>query len=123
MKTRAIQLTVVLMLIAATAFAQKSNNVQTSVSLKGTDKVEIRMMNPESDAVTFNVYNGTHQKVYSNRFRDENLLITHDITEFPNGIYTYEIKCGKDVVSSTDIVKASGKDLFYKPMEGYAEAK
>lgn len=123
MKTRAIQLTVVLMLIAATAFAQKSNNVQTSVILKGNDKVEIRMMNSGDDVAVLNVFDGTHKKVYTGRYRNNNLLITHHIAEFPNGVYTYEIKCGKDVVSSTDIVKASGKELYYKPMEGYAEAR
>lgn len=126
MKTRAIQLTVVLMMIAATAFSQQAGkkDIWTSMSLKGNDKVEIRMLMPDDEVVVMNVYDDTHRKVYSKRIKDENsLLISHRIAEFPDGIYTYEIKNGKEVVSSVDIVKASGKDLYYKPVEGIAEAK
>lgn len=125
MKTKAIQLTVIMMMIAATAFAQKANDkIWTSMSLKGTDKVEIRMMIPDDETVVLNVFDQTHRKVFSKRIKEDGgVLISHKINEFPSGVYTYEIKNGKEVVSSTDIVKESGKELYYKPVEGYAEAK
>lgn len=125
MKTKAIQLTIVMMMFAATMFAQKTskNEVWTSMTLKGTDKVEIRMMIPDDEVVVLNVYDDTQKKVFAKRIKNKNnLLISHNIASFPSGVYTYEVKNGKNVVSSTQIVKASGKDLNYKPVESIAEA-
>jgi hypothetical protein len=126
MKTRAIQLTVVMMMLTATMFAQskKENKVWTSMTLKGTDKVEIRMLIPDDEVVVLNVYDETRKNVFTKRIKNENsLLLSHHISSFPNGAYTYEIKNGKkEVVSSTEIIKASGQDLVYKPLEGIAEA-
>ncbi len=124
MKTKAIQLTIVLMMFAATMFAQKvsKNEVWTSMTLKGTDKVELRMVIPDDEVVTLNVYNNYHQKVFTKRIKNKsNLLISYNIAPFPAGTYTYEIKNGKNIVSSTQIVKASGQALIYKPVEGIAE--
>jgi len=125
MKTKAIQLTIVMMMLAATMFAQNSNNseVLTSMTLKGTDKVEIRLMIPDDEVVVLNVYDDTHKKLFTKRIKNKNsLLISHNIASFPGGVYTYEVKNGKNVVSSTQIVKALGKDLTYKPVEGIANA-
>ena len=106
------------MMFAATMFAQNSssNEVRTSMTLKGTDKVEIRMMIPDDEVVVLNVYSNTDKKVFTKRIKNKsNLLISHNIAPFPAGTYTYEIKNGKKIVSSTQIVKALGKDLVYKP--------
>lgn len=126
MKTKAIQLTIVLMMISATIFAQNTtkSDVQTSMILRGEDKVELRLIKPATEQVVLNVYDEGRTKVYSRFFdKETNLLISHYITEFPNGVYTYEVKNGKELVSATQIVKSSGKDLVYKPIEGIAEAK
>ena len=125
MKTKTIQLTVVMMMFAATMFAQKSSNseVWTSMVLKGTDKVEISMLIPDDEVVVLNVYDDTHKKVFTKRIKNKNnLLISHNIASFPSGVYTYEVKNGKNIISSIQIVKATGKDLAYKPVEGIAEA-
>lgn len=126
MKTIAIQLTVVLMMIASSAFSQKTDKskVTASLSLEGQDKVEIRMMIPDDEIAVLKVFDETHKNVFTKRIsKQKNLLLSHLITEFPTGVYTYEISNGKELVSSTEIVKSSGKDLYFKPMEGYAEAK
>lgn len=125
MKTKAIQLTVVMMMLTATLFAQKANdkNVWTSMTLNGKDKVEIRMLIPDGEVATLNVFDESGKKVYTARFKDKkNLLVTHDISSFPCGVYKYEVKSRKSVVSSTQILKSSGQDLAYKPVEGIAEA-
>ena len=125
MKSKAIQLTLVLMMIATYAFSQKAaDKVWTSVSLKGTDKVEIRMLIPDGEVLVLNVYNQKDRKVYSKKIKNKNnMLFTHQIAEFPNGIFTYELTNGDDVVSSTAIVKSNGKDLYYKPLDEYSEAR
>ncbi|MCF8365076.1 MAG: hypothetical protein K9H16_04805 [Bacteroidales bacterium] len=125
MKTKAIQLTVVIMMLTATLFAQNENksDVFTSMTLNGKNKVEIRMMIPDGEVLVLNVFNESGQKVYTARFKDKkNLLVTHNIDPFPCGAYKYEIKNGKEVVSSTQIIKSSGHDLAYKPVEDIAES-
>ncbi len=125
MKTKAIQLTVALMMITSYAFSQNTaDKVWTSLSLKGANKVEIRMLIPEDEVLVLNVYNQNDMKVYSKRIKDKNnLLFSHQIAEFPNGIYTYEVKHDDEIVLSTAIVKSTGKDLCYKPVEAIAEAR
>jgi threonine dehydrogenase-like Zn-dependent dehydrogenase len=126
MKTMAMTLTVVMMMFAVTLTAQKANDqdVFTAMTLKGTDKVELRMIKPAGETVVITVYDKTNQRVFSKRFKKENsLLLSHDISEFPAGVYTYEIRSGNEVIRSTEIVKASGCDLTYKPMETFAEIK
>jgi hypothetical protein len=49
--------------------------------------------------------------------------MTHDITEFPSGTYTYEIKEGRDVIKSCIVVKVSGNVLKYGAEESMAEVK
>jgi len=123
MKTKAIQLTVVMMMLTATLFAQKANdkNVWTSMTLKGADKVEIRMVIPDKEVVVLNVFDNMGQKVFTTHFKNKkNLLVSHDISSFPSGVYTYEITNRKQVVSSTQIVKVCGHDLVYKPLDGIA---
>lgn len=125
MKTKAIQLTVVLMMIANYAFSQKpADKVWTSMSLKGADKVEIRMLIPDDEVLTINVYNQKNSKVYSKTIKHKNnLLLTHQIAEFPNGVYTYEITNDNEIISSTKVVKSAKQDLYYKPVAEYAEAR
>jgi len=129
MKARAIQLTAALMIITLSTFAtgktSKSNdgNVWTAMTLVGKNYVEIRMTKPADVVVTLNVYNETHQKVYSKRIRKEtDLILSHNIANFPNGVYTYQIKEGKNVVSEKSIVKSSGEMLQYLPDENLADA-
>ncbi len=126
MKTMAMTLTVVLMMLAATLTAQKAINqeVFTAMTLKGTDKVELRMIKPAGETVVISVYDETMQKVFTRRFKKENsLLLSHNISDFPEGIYTYEVSANNEVIRSTEIVKASGSDLTYKPIETFAEIK
>jgi hypothetical protein len=126
MKTAAIQLTVILMMIATASFAQQKSDsdVYAAVNLKGTDKVEIRMMMPDDETAVLKVYDETRKNLLTKRISNKNnLLISHIITDFPSGTYTYEVKSGQDLITSTCIVKKSGQNLFYKPSEEFAEAK
>lgn len=126
MKTRAIQLTIIMMMISVISLAQNinKNEIWTNMMLKGKDKVEIRIVKPADEVVVLNVYADNYKKVFSKRIsKENNLLISHDISIFPNGEYTYELKNKKQIISSTQIIKSAKNDLAYKPMEGLAEVK
>jgi hypothetical protein len=126
MKTRALQVTMVMMLLATALFAQKTtkDEVFTSMILKGTNKVEIRMMIPDKDAVMLYVYDENDSRIFSKRIKNvKDVLVKHDISVFPDGVYTYEIVKDKKVITSTPIVKAHDKALVYKPIENLSTAK
>lgn len=126
MKTKAIQLTAILMIFTASVFAQSSNNenkIWTSMTLAGENTVELRMMKPADAVVMVNVYDETHKRVYSKRItRQSNLLLSHDITSFPAGVYTYEVSKGKELVMETSIRKSSGEKLEYLPVNSVADS-
>lgn len=130
MKTKAIQMTAILMMLTASVFAQVSSEkpeegkVWTSMTLDGQDKVELRMIKPADARVTLSVYDETHRCVFKKRITDkDNLLLSHDISNFPNGVYTYEVNRGKELVMETRIRKSSGRPLEYMPENSMAEAK
>lgn len=125
MKAKVIQLTIVLMMITASVFSQKANtnDVWASIYLKGKDKVEVRIIKAANEVVMMNVYDQSGKNVLSRRIKKEsNVLISHNIKPFPYGTYTYEIKSGREVLSSTQIIKSPNRDLVYKPLESLAEA-
>jgi len=131
MKTRAMKLTAVVMMVMVSMSAYSQTNgginkgkVLTSMMLKGENKVELRITKPAETVLTLNVYDKYNTKVFSTRINKENdLLLTHNIAEFPAGVYTYEIREGKNVVSETSIVKSSGKALEYAPVERLASTE
>ncbi len=126
MKTKALQVTMVMMMLATALFAQKTtkDEVFTSMILKGTDKVEIRLMIPDKDAVMLYVYDENDSRIFSKRIKNvKDVLVKHDINDFPDGVYTYKIVKDKKVIASTPIVKAQGKELAYKPIENLSTAK
>ena len=132
MKAKAIQITVILMILtfgAITSVNSQNNNVEktkvwTSFTLKGDNQVNLRLIKPAGLVVTINVYDNTRQKVFTKKIRkSDNILLTHDISEFPAGVYTYEIIEGKELVKSCKIVKSTGSDLEYFPMGNVAEAR
>ena len=132
MKTRAIQITAILMILTFGAItngnAENDKAVKTKVwttfTLKGQNQVDIRLVKPAGLVVSINVYDNTRQKVFTKKIRkSDNILLTHDISEFPAGVYTYEIKDGKELVKSCKIVKSTGNDLKYFPVGNVAKAK
>ncbi len=131
MKARAIQFTAILMILTLgltlTGNAQNNNpeksKVFTAFTLEGNDQVKIRLIKPAGQSVTINVFDETHRKVFTRKIKkSNNLLMTHDISEFPAGVYIYEIIMGKELVKSCKIKKSSGSDLIYLPVENLAEA-
>lgn len=127
MKTTAMKLTAIVMMVMVTisAYSQINNGkVVTSMTLKGENKVYVRITKPAETVLTMNVYDKYRTKVYSTRITKESeLLVTHNINEFPAGVYTYEIKEGKNVISETSIIKSTGKALEYAPVGSLASSE
>jgi len=132
MKATTIKFTAILIVLAIgisfNGNAQSNNSEKsktfTAFTLKGDNLVKIRLVKPANQAVTINVFDDTHKKIFSKKFiKSDNLLMTHDISEFPSGTYTYEIKEGREVIKSCKVVKASGNILKYCNEESMAEAK
>jgi len=131
MKTRAIQITAILIILSfglvLNGSAQTNNpeksEIFTAFTLKGDNHVNIRLIKPADQSITINVFDNTHKKVFSKKInKSDNLLLTHDISEFPTGTYTYEIKEGREVIKSCKVVKSSGQQLKYCAEESMAEA-
>ncbi len=129
MKAKAITITAILMLITVSVFSQVNNEgstdnkVWTSMTLSGQNRVELRLIKPADVNVMLSVYNDTHERVFSKRITGEsNLLIAHDISNFPSGVYTYEVTRGKEKLMETKIKKSTGKTLEYMPETSMAEA-
>lgn len=116
---------VMMVMVTMSAYSQiNKGKVVTSMTLKGENKVWVRITKPAETVLTMNVYDKYRTKVYSTRItKQSELLITHNIAEFPAGVYTYEIKEGKNVVSETSIVKSTGKALEYAPVESLATSE
>jgi len=130
MKTTTKLVAVVMMVIVAmNAYSQMNiglskGKVFTSMMLKGENMVEVRITKPAETVLTLNVYDQERTKVFTMNIKKENdFLLTHKIDEFPAGVYTYEIKNGKDVVMETSIVKSTGKALEYAPVESLATSE
>ncbi|NCA84946.1 MAG: hypothetical protein EOM83_05140 [Clostridia bacterium] len=125
MKTLATTLTMMLIIAATGLSAQNTNadKIFTALTLNGQDVVELRLMKPAGAVVTFVVTDESGAVVYSKRIKKEdNLLISHQVGTLDDGVYTYCVKSADETLRSTDVVKAAGKPLIYKPVENIAEA-
>lgn len=132
MKAKAIQITAILMILTFGVITNgnaendktEKTKVWTTFTLKGANQVDIRLIKPAGLVVTISVYDNTRQKVFTKKIRkSDNILLTHDISDFPAGIYTYEIKNGKQLIKSCKIVKSTGNNLEYFPVGKDAKAK
>jgi hypothetical protein len=125
MKTLAMTLTMMLMIAATGAMGQtsKSDGFFTAMTLNGHDVVELRLMKPDGTAVTVVVTDKSGAVVYSKRIKKQNnLLISHNVSTLDDGIYTYTVKSADQTLRSTDVLKATDRPLIYKPIENLAEA-
>lgn len=125
MKTLATSLTMILMIAATTVMGQtsKSNEIFTAIVLNGQDVVELRLRKPAGVAVTLVVTDSSGVVVYSRRIKKENnLLISHNVSTLDDGIYNYVMKTTDEILLSTEILKTHDEPLIYKPVENIAEA-
>jgi hypothetical protein len=125
MKTLATTLTMMLIIAATGLSAQNTNagEIFSAITLNGQDVVELRLMKPSGAVVTFVVTDESGAIVYSKRIKKEdNLLISHKVSTLDDGVYTYCVKSADETLRTTEVIKAAGKPLIYKPVENFAEA-
>lgn len=116
MKTAVIKLAAFTMIfsISFAAFAGK-NNLKAGITLKTNETIEIRVDKAGSETISLNVYNEVGERVFEKSFiTGKGIRINHDISGFPNGIYTYEVIDNTEVVYSARILKSSDNSLEYR---------
>jgi len=131
MKTKAIKLTAVLMLISFTVFAagnfggtksaNDKNSARANVYPVSKEMVEIRVAKPAEAILNLEVYNEVGKMIYSTTLKDGmNLRVSHDISVFPLGLYTYNISEGENLIHSSMILKT--RETIIKCSPGYENA-
>jgi hypothetical protein len=133
MKTIAIKLTAVLMILTVSVFAagnfggtkptNDKNNTRAGVYPVAKDMVEIRVVKPAEDVVNLEVYNEAGSKVYETTIKNGmNIRVSHDIKEFPAGLYTYKISEDGKLIHNSMILKTRETILKCSPETDHATA-
>jgi len=134
MKTKAIKLTVLLTILSLGVFAAGDFGLsKTAKKDKSTthariypvtkDIVEIRVIKSAEDIVNLDVFNERGRKIYKTTITSGmNIRISHDISEFPEGVYIYKISEGEVTVFSAIILKTNETILKCSPESETANA-
>lgn len=111
-----IILFILLIFLSLICLSQDKNNVHISITLIGEDIVNIRIKKPTDKEFILSVYDDTGVKVYRKKFKEGkkvDMLFTHDIKRFDNGVYEYKILEDKEEIFSKKVMKIIGYDLKY----------
>jgi hypothetical protein len=133
MKTIAIKLTAVMMILTVSVFAagnfggtkpgENKNSTRAGVYPVAKDMVEIRVVKSAEDVVNLDVYNEAGKIVYKTSLSTGmNIRISHDIKEFPVGLYTYKISEDGKLVHTSLILKTRETILKCSPENDKATA-
>jgi hypothetical protein len=133
MKTIAIKLTAVMMILTVSVFAagnfggtkpgENKNSTRAGVYPVAKDMVEIRVVKPAEDVVNLDVYDEAGKKVYKTSLSNGmNIRISHDIKEFPVGLYTYKISEDGKLIHTSLILKTKETILKCSPENDKATA-
>lgn len=133
MKTKAIKLTAVLMIMAVSVFAagnfggtkpaKDKSSSRANVYPVAKDMVEIRVVKSAEDVVNLEVYNESGSKVYETTLKSGmNLRVSHDIREFPQGLYTYKVSEDGKLIHTSLILKTRETILKCSPENENATA-
>jgi len=133
MKTKAMKLTAIMMIFSISVFAAgnfggtkaSKSKPKTYVSIYPVTKdlVDIRVARSVGEILMLDVLNENGNIVYKTSIdKGMNIRISHNISDFPNGVYTYEIlKDGRSVYTCL-IMKTSETILKCSPDEEEATA-
>lgn len=111
-----IILFILLIFLSFICLSQDKNDVHISMTLVGENIVNIRIKKPTNKKFILSVYNDVGVKVYRKKFKEGkkvDMLFTHDIKIFDNGIYEYKILEDKEEIFSKKVMKIIGHDLKY----------
>lgn len=133
MKTTALKLTAVLMILTASVFAagnlggtkpaKDKSSSRANVYPVAKDMVEIRVVKSAEDVVNLEVYNESGSKVYQTTLKSGmNLRVSHDIREFPQGLYTYKVTQDGKLIHTSLILKTRETILKCNPENENATA-
>ena len=112
-------LTAALAVLTAITFAQAtsvngnavtSENTSVKVAMypSSADQVTFILMKQPTDKLNLKIKDAEGNIVYEKRLRKpDNRKITFDISSLPEGLYTFELKKGKETLYNTSITKGN----------------
>ena len=112
-------LTAALVVLTAATFAQKATengkemksvdpNVKVAMFSTSTDQVTFIVMKQPDDKLNLKIKDESGSMVYEKRLRKpENSKITFDLRNLPEGIYSFELVKGREVLYSNSLSKGS----------------
>lgn len=121
MKTRIIKTTAMLMMVMLTvsAFAKGKGTTETTMSLNSNHEVELNIGGSTASNFEVKVYNDNGFLVFDETLSNSgNQKVNHDITDFPEGIYTYQVIDGDDVIYQARVVKSSNNSVELRDLPG-----
>jgi hypothetical protein len=110
-------LTAALAVLTAITFAQASSDNENTVTSEkasvkvamypsSADQVTFILMKQPTDKLNLKIKDAEGNLVYEKRLRKpDNRKITFDISSLPEGLYTFELKKGKETLYNSSITK------------------
>lgn len=126
MKTLTLKLTALFFIIglSLSVFAAGDGNLKASLSLKNSELVEITLEGNSTQSTEIKVFDNKGELVSYKRLTGtgNSRIITHKISEFPEGIYTYEVIDGGEIVYTARVVKSGSVSLECRNIPNAATA-
>ncbi|MCF8364176.1 MAG: T9SS type A sorting domain-containing protein [Bacteroidales bacterium] len=125
MKKLTLKFSALLFLFAHTfsAFGSDFGNLRASLNLKNNKAVEIHLEGQSSGEVQVKVFNNTGRMVsYKSLVNSGTKIVSHKISDFPDGIYTYQVIEGDELIYTAKVVKSAEGALECRNLPGGATA-
>jgi hypothetical protein len=123
MKTLKLTTLFIIIGLSLSVFAAGDGNLKASLSLKNSELVEIALEGNSTQAIEIKVFDNKGNLVsYKSLAGSGTRTIIHKISEFPEGIYTYQVIDGDEVVYTARVVKSGEGSLECRNVPNCATA-
>lgn len=124
-KTLTVKLSALLILLAVSFGANASDfgSLKASLSLKYNKAVEIQLEGISEGEIQVKVFNNNGTLVsYKSLVNSGTKIVSHRISDFPEGIYTYQVIEGNELIYTAKVVKSADGALECRNLPGGATA-
>lgn len=110
MKTLIVRNFAMMMLFTVALHATTSAaTTDVKLRLSGEDEIEFLLKGASSDVITIEMYNGYGQPVFTKKVAPGNrVVVSHDVSILPEGLYTYQVVEGAELIYSAQIIICPG---------------
>lgn len=114
---RTITSAMLALIVSTAALAGETGALKASVKLNEDANVTISLNGTSNHTIEIRVFNNTGKMVtYKSLVNSGTRIFNHKLSEFPDGMYTYEIVEGDEVVYSARIFKLDKNAAEYRNM-------